>query len=71
MGWSVPQAAPCERPARWSPWVCVCIFAIAYFCALVWVVFDTPSTGLYSLASGHYLPLTGFTVVAILFGLTG
>jgi len=70
MGWSVPQAAPCKKPARWSPWVCVCIIAIAYFCALVWVVFDTPSTGLYSLASGHYLPLTGFTLVAILFCLS-
>ncbi|MFS7381249.1 hypothetical protein AB6870_04085 [Rahnella inusitata] len=71
MGWSVPQAAPCEKPPRWSPWICVCIFAVVYLSALVWVVFDTPSTGLYSLASGHYLPLTGFTVVAILFGLTG
>lgn len=71
MGWSVPQAAPCEKPHRWSPWICVCIFAVVYFSALVWVVFDTPSTGLYSLASGHYLLLTGFTVVAILSGLTG
>ncbi|MBU9816906.1 hypothetical protein J1781_18960 [Rahnella sp. C60] len=66
MGWSVPQAEPQQKPPAWSPWVCVFIFLTAFALALVWVVLDTPSTGLYPLSSGHYLPLTGFTLVGIL-----
>ncbi|MDF1895213.1 hypothetical protein [Rahnella contaminans] len=66
MGWSVPQAEPQQKPPAWSPWVCVFIFMTAFALALVWVVLDTPSTGLYPLSSGHYLPLTGFTLVGIL-----
>lgn len=66
MGWSVPQAEPQQKPPAWSPWVCVFIFLLAFALALVWVVLDTPSTGLYPLSSGHYLPLTGFTLVGIL-----
>ncbi|PKE30696.1 hypothetical protein CWS43_08335 [Rahnella sp. AA] len=66
MGWSVPQAKPQQKPPAWSPWVCVFIFLTAFALALVWIVLDTPSTGLYPLSSGHYLPLTGFTLVGIL-----
>ena len=66
MGWSVPQAETQQKPPAWSPWVCVFIFLTAFALALVWVVLDTPSTGLYPLSSGHYLPLTGFTLVGIL-----
>ena len=66
MGWSVPQAEPQQKPPAWSPWVCVFIFLLAFALALVWVVLDTPSTGVYPLSSGHYLPLTGFTLVGIL-----
>lgn len=66
MSWSVPQASLPQKPMSWSPWVCVFIFLLAFALALVWVVLDTPSTGLYSLSSGHYLPLTGFTLVGIL-----
>ncbi|MFF6013013.1 hypothetical protein [Rahnella sp. R3(2024)] len=66
MGWSVPQAEPQQKPPAWSPWVCVFIFLTAFALALVWVVLDTPSTGLYPLSSGHYLPLTGFMLVGIL-----
>ncbi|NGX88525.1 hypothetical protein GW579_15715 [Rahnella sp. Lac-M11] len=66
MGWSVPQAESQQKPPAWSPWVCVFIFMTAFALALVWVVLDTPSTGLYPLSSGHYLPLTGFTLVGIL-----
>lgn len=66
MGWSVPKATLPQKPMSWSPWVCVFIFLLAFALALVWVVLDTPSTGLYPLSSGHYLPLTGFTLVGIL-----
>ncbi len=66
MSWSVPQGRLPQKPMSWSPWVCVFIFLTAFALALVWVVLDTPSTGLYPLSSGHYLPLTGFTLVGIL-----
>lgn len=66
MSWSVPQARLPQKPMSWSPWVCVFIFLTAFALALVWVVLGTPSTGLYPLSSGHYLPLTGFTLVGIL-----
>ena len=66
MSWSVPQARLPQKPMSWSPWVCVFIFLTAFALALVWVVLDTPSTGLYPLSSGHYLPLTGYTLIGIL-----
>lgn len=66
MGWSVPQAASKKKPAVWSPWICVFIFLLNFALALAWVLSDTPSTGLYTLSSGHYLPLTGFMLIGIL-----
>ncbi len=66
MGWSVPQAKTPEKPLAWSPWICVFIVVLGYTLALVWVIFDAPSTGLYPLSSGHYLPLTGFTLAGVM-----
>jgi len=66
MSWSVPQVTLPRKKMSWSPWMGAFIFLPAFVLALVWVVLDTPSAGLFSLSSSQYLPLTGFTLVGIL-----
>ncbi len=70
MGWSLPNV-PARSPApSWSPWICLAIIFACVFIALVWGVFSSPAGGLPSLASGYWLPLTGFTLFGIMVALT-
>jgi len=66
MGWSIPQAVEPAKITPWSPWICVFIIGAGYLAALVWVVLNSPASGLPPLSSGVYLSLTGYTLVGVL-----
>ncbi|MBN4832546.1 hypothetical protein [Enterobacter hormaechei] len=70
MGWSLPDvpARPDAKP--WSPWVCLSITFTGVFIALVRVVLHSPSGDLPALASGYWLPLTGYTLVGVTTAIT-
>lgn len=70
MGWSVPKAPVPEKAAAWSPWICVFILGAGFLASLAWVVLNSPADGLPALASGFYLPLTGYALAGTLFFLT-
>ncbi|MFO6298667.1 hypothetical protein [Rahnella selenatireducens] len=70
MGWSVPKAPVPEKAAAWSPWICVFILGAGFLASLTWVVLNSPAEGLPTLASGYYLPLTGYALAGTLFFLT-
>lgn len=70
MGWSLPDVpAKGETPA-WSPWVCLSIIFAGTFIALVRVVWRAPAGELPALASGYWLPLTGYTLAGIMIAIT-
>lgn len=71
MGWSLPDIPASSEVRPWSPWVCLFIIFSGVFVALVQVVLHSPAGGLPSLASGYWLPLTGFTLAGITIALTG
>ncbi|EPZ4284004.1 TPA: hypothetical protein RQO18_005715, partial [Klebsiella oxytoca] len=70
MGWSLPEipARPDAQP--WSPWICLSITFAGVFIALVRVVLYSPSGDLPTLASGYWLPLTGYTLVGVTIAVT-
>lgn len=70
MGWSVPKAPVPEKAAAWSPWICIFILGAGFLASLAWVVLNSPADGLPALASGYYLPLTGYALAGTLFFLT-
>jgi len=67
MGWSVPRAPVPENAATWSPWICVFILCAGFLVSLAWIVLNSPAGGLPTLASGYYLPLTGYALAGTLF----
>lgn len=70
MGWSVPRAPEPEKAAAWSPWICIFILGAGLLASLAWIVINSPAGGLPTLASGYYLPLTGYALAGTLFFLT-
>lgn len=58
MGWSLPEVPVKERASVWSPWVCLLIIILGLFTGLLVAVLNSPATGLPSLSSGYWLPLT-------------
>ena len=65
MGWSLPEVPARPDTQPWSPWVCLSITFAGVFIALVRVVLHSPSGSLPTLASGYWLPLTGYTLVGV------
>lgn len=70
MGWSVPDVSAKPDAQPWSPWVCLSIIFIGVFIALIKVVLHPPSGGMPALASGYWLPLTGYTLGGIMTAIT-
>ncbi|PLR39006.1 hypothetical protein [Chimaeribacter arupi] len=70
MGWSLPEVPAKDKAPAWSPWVCLSIIFAGAFIALVRVVGRAPAGGLPALASGHWLPLTGYTLAGIMVAIT-
>jgi len=70
MGWSLPNVPAKEKAPAWSPWVCLSIIFAGMFIALVRVVWRAPAGELPALASGHWLPLTGYTLAGIMVAIT-
>lgn len=70
MGWSLPDIPARSDAQPWSPWVCLSITFTGVFIALVRVVLYSPSGSLPALASGYWLPLTGYTLVGIMTAIT-
>lgn len=66
MGWSLPEVPEKERAPAWSPWVCLLIIILGFFIGLLVAVLKSPTTGLPSLSSGYWLPLTIWTFTGIL-----
>lgn len=66
MGWSLPEVPEKESAPAWSPWVCLLIIILGLFIGLLVAVLKSPATGLPSLSSGAWLPLTTQTFVGIL-----
>lgn len=65
MGWSLPEV-PEKKPApAWSPWICLLIIFLGLFTGLLVAVLKSPTTGLPSLRSGAWLPLTAQIVAGI------
>lgn len=58
MGWSLPEIPEKERAPAWSPWLCLLIIVLGLFIGLLVAVLRSPMTGLPSLSSGAWLPLT-------------
>ncbi|MBZ7673063.1 hypothetical protein [Klebsiella grimontii] len=65
MGWSLPEVPARSDTQPWSPWVCLSITFTGVFIALVRVILHSPSGGLPTLASGYWLPLTGYTLMGV------
>jgi len=65
MGWSLPEVTEKEQAPVWSPWVCLLIIILGLFIGLLVAVLKSPSTGLPSLSSGYWLPLTARTFAGI------
>ena len=65
MGWSLPEIPEKEQAPAWSPWVCLLIIVLGLFIGLIVVVLKSPTTGLPSLSSGYWLPLTIWTFAGI------
>ncbi|WP_029686227.1 hypothetical protein [Tatumella saanichensis] len=65
MGWSLPEVPEKEQAPVWSPWVCLLIIILGLFIGLLVAVLKSPSTGLPSLSSGYWLPLTAGTFAGI------
>lgn len=66
MGWSLPDVPAKPKVQPWSPWICLLIIFGGIFVALMQVVLHAPSAGLPSLASGHWLSLSGYSVAGII-----
>ena len=65
MGWSLPEVPEKEPAPAWSPWVCLLIIILGLFIGLLVAVLKSPATGLPSLSSGSWLPLTTRTFAGI------
>lgn len=65
MGWSLPEVPEKEPAPAWSPWVCLLIIILGLFIGLLVAVLKSPTTGLPSLSSGVWLPLTAWTFAGI------
>ncbi|MFP1869316.1 hypothetical protein [Lonsdalea quercina] len=65
MGWSLPEIPEKEPATAWSPWVCLLIIVLGLFIGLVVAVLKSLTTGLPSLSSGYWLPLTTWTFAGI------
>lgn len=65
MGWSLPEVPEKEPAPAWSPWVCLLIIILGLFIGLIVAVQKSPTTGLPSLSSGAWLPLTAWTFASI------
>ncbi|HEY3983575.1 hypothetical protein [Cedecea sp.] len=65
MGWSLPEVPEKEPAPVWSPWVCLLIIILGLFIGLLVAVLKSPATGLPSLSSGYWLPLTAWTFAGI------
>ncbi|WP_404654376.1 hypothetical protein [Raoultella terrigena] len=65
MGWSLPEVPEKEPAPAWSPWVCLLIIILGLFIGLLVAVLKSPTTGLPSLSSGVWLPLTIKTFAGI------
>lgn len=70
MGWSLPEVPARPDMQPWSPRVCLSITFAGVFIALVRVVLHSPSGSLPTLASGYWLPLTGYTLVGVTITIT-
>lgn len=66
MGWSLPEVPVKEQAPAWSPWICLLIIILGLFTGLLVAVLKSPTTGLPSLSSGAWLPLTTRTFAGIL-----
>lgn len=65
MGWSLPEVPEKAQATAWSPWVCLLIIVLGLFIGLIVAVLKLPTTGLPSLCSGYWLPLTIRTFTGI------
>ncbi|EML2676884.1 MULTISPECIES: hypothetical protein [Klebsiella] len=65
MGWSLPEVPEKEQAPSWSPWICLFIIILGLFTGLLVAVLKSPATGLPSLSSGAWLPLTTWTFAGI------
>ena len=65
MGWSLPEVREKAQATAWSPWVCLLIIVLGLFIGLIVAVLKLPTTGLPSLSSGYWLPLTIRTFTGI------
>ena len=65
MGWSLPEVPEKEQAPSWSPWNCLLIIILGLFTGLLVAVLKSPATGLLSLSSGAWLPLTAWTFAGI------
>ena len=65
MGWSLPEVREKEPAPVWSPWVCLLIIILGLFIGLLVAVLKSTTTGLPSLSSGAWLPLTAWTFAGI------
>lgn len=70
MSWSLPEVSAKPDAQPWSPWVCLSLTFAGVFIALVRIVLHSPSGGLPTLASGYWLPLTGYTLAGIMIAIT-
>lgn len=66
MGWSLPEVPEKDQAQTWSPWICLLTIVLGLFIGLVVAVLKLPATGLPSLSSGYWLPLTIRTILGIL-----
>lgn len=65
MGWSLPEVTEKEPASAWSPWICLLIIILGLFIGLLVAILKSPTTGLPSLSSGAWLPLTTQTFAGI------
>ncbi|KGT95505.1 hypothetical protein NG99_03065 [Erwinia typographi] len=70
MGWSLPEVPEKETVPNWSPWICLLIIILGLFIGLLVAVLKSPATGLPSLSSGYWLPLTIWTFAGITAAIT-
>ncbi len=70
MGWSIPQVPARAATSAWSPWVCLLIILAGVLAGLGWAIFSAAGSGLSSLSSGAWLPLTGVVLAGIMAGIT-
>ncbi|WP_254911938.1 hypothetical protein [Klebsiella pneumoniae] len=65
MGWSLPEVPEKDQAPSWSPWICLLIIILGLFTGLLNAVLKSLTTGLLSLSSGAWLPLTIKTFAGI------